>query len=256
MTYRTAQSDVREKFDINLIDELLEHSGGALYALTVPLKNGRNILTHSNLSWNWSVLYDCKYNDTEKIWESHINLWKRGQEKAGLSTRQKKVSKKMWDDLEKKWKKEKANQRARSLRVEKKMAIERATAEELRKKLAEEEKIQRDLAMKRIMEEEPPKDVRTVKTRKRRTKAEVKAAKAAESTLDAFMEKPKRKPRKKKVVKKYKTAEFQALTKPQLIHIGSKQFKTKLDSRKKKDDLVKDLMKAQREFFKPKGKKK
>ena len=65
----------REKFDTSLIDKQIKLPGGAKYAITKKLKHGRNVL-----SWgidDWSILYDARYNDTEKHWQFYLDLYKK-----------------------------------------------------------------------------------------------------------------------------------------------------------------------------------
>jgi len=174
MNKRTAQTDTREKFDRSLIDQILEHSGGALYAITVPLKNGRNILTFSTMTWDWHVLYDCRYNDTEEMWEKCVSLWKRGQEDKKLSTRVKKTTQKTWDLLDEKWKKEQTKQKRAAAREEKKILAEMEKRREEEKLLAEQraeerkkEREERELELARLeAEEEKAKKKKTRKPRK------------------------------------------------------------------------------------------
>lgn len=67
----------RKKFDTSLIEEQIKFPGkdGARYAITKKLKHGRNVL-----SWgidDWSILYDARYNDTEKHWQFYLDLYKK-----------------------------------------------------------------------------------------------------------------------------------------------------------------------------------
>lgn len=216
MVKRTAQTTIRPQFDQNLIEDVLEFHGGALYALTVPLKNGRNVMTYSTMSWDWHVLYDCKYNDTAKQWSGLETLWVRMQSEKGLSTRRKKVTQKMWDALEEKWKKEQTKQKRAAAREEKKILAEMEKRREEERLLAEQrakerekERQDRETELARLeAEEEKAKKKKTRKPRKttkakskpkskpkttttkssgRSTKWRDMKAKMEQGTLDQFM---------------------------------------------------------------------
>ena len=67
----------RQKFDTSLIDEQIKFPGkdGAKYAITKETKHGRHVL-----SWgmgDWSILYDARYNNTEKHWNFYLDLYKK-----------------------------------------------------------------------------------------------------------------------------------------------------------------------------------
>jgi len=67
----------RQKFDTSLIDEQIKFPGpsGAEYAITKETKHGRHVL-----SWgidDWSILYNARYNDTEKHWKFYLDLYKK-----------------------------------------------------------------------------------------------------------------------------------------------------------------------------------
>jgi hypothetical protein len=218
MTKRTAQTETRSQFDQGLIEEILEFNGGALYARTAPLKSGRNIMTYSTMTWDWHVLYDCKYNDTDKHWGALEVLWSRMQTEKGLSTRRKKVTQKLWDSLEEKWKKEQQKQKRAAARADKKIAAEMEKRREEEKLLAEQraeqskkEREEREAEFARLeAEEEKAKKKKTRKPRKttkskakpktkpkttkpttrsssKKTKWRDMKAKMEEDTLDQFM---------------------------------------------------------------------
>lgn len=178
-TKRTAQTDTKQKFDRSLIGEMLEFSGGALYALTVDMKNGKNLMTYSTLSFDWHILYDARYNDTQYHWEKYVGMWKRSQEEKKLSTRLRKVTQKWWDELDAKWKKEAIAQRRSAARAEKKLKIEWEKKEEERKKIIEEEnkqrekeRIAREKEIERLEKEEQNKLAEAAKKKKtRKTRA-------------------------------------------------------------------------------------
>ena len=52
------------------ITDVLVMSGGAKYGFT----KRKHLISWSTLSKDWSVLYDCRYNDTEKLYKSFQNL--------------------------------------------------------------------------------------------------------------------------------------------------------------------------------------
>lgn len=212
VTKRTAQTDVREKFDRALIQEILEFPGGALYAITVPLKNGRNLMSYSTMTSDWHILYDSRYNDTSKQWDSKVSLWKRCRKEAGLSERIPKLTQKVWDKLDEKWKKDLANSKRRAAAADKKIAAEMKKRQEEEKLLAEKlakekekERKEREKELARLeAEEEKAKKKKTRKPRKttkpkttrattkskttgRRTKWRDMKAKMEKDTLDAFM---------------------------------------------------------------------
>ena len=197
MNTRTALTENKLEYDRTQIDQILEHHKGALYAITHPMGKleVKNIMTFSTLSFEWRILYNGKYNDTDKIWESHINLWKRGQEKAGLSTRLKKTTQKTWDVLDDKWKKERTKQRRSALREEKKI-------------LAEMEKRN---AERKLEAEQKAKDLE--KDRKRREK-EIKAIEAEEEKARLAKKKKKKKKAKPKSKSKPKTKAAKPKAKP------------------------------------------
>ena len=214
---RTALDTVVTKFDRTLIQEILECPGGALYALTVPNKNGQNIMTHSTMTWDWHVLYDCRYNDTETQWEKTVSLWKRMREKEGLSTRRPKLTQNVWDRLDAQWKKELAAQKRKSKAAEKKLLEIAKQREEERQreheeylKRKEKERKAREREIKKLEAEEEakkkkkptrrkttakskakPKGKPKVTTRKpstgKKTKWRDMKAKMEQDTLDAFM---------------------------------------------------------------------
>jgi len=65
----------RQKFDTSLIDKQIKFPGGAKYAITKETKHGRHVL-----SWgmgDWSILYNARYNNTEKHWQFYLDLYKR-----------------------------------------------------------------------------------------------------------------------------------------------------------------------------------
>jgi chemotaxis protein histidine kinase CheA len=197
MNTRTAQTETKIVYDRTQIDQILEHHKGALYAITHPMgKLGiRNILTYSSLSSDWGILYNGKYNDVDKLWDSHVDLWKRGQEKAGLSTRLKKTTQKTWDVLDEKWKKERTKQRRSALREEKKIAAEMVKREAERKleaerksKELEKDRKRREKEIKAIEAEEEKARLEKEKKKKKKAKPKSKAKPKAA--------KPKAKPRK------------------------------------------------------------
>lgn len=176
-TKRTAQNSVREKFDRTLIQDILEFPGGAIYALTVPMKFGQNVMTYSTMSNDFHVLYDCKYNDTLKHWEKTVAFWKRMRDKEGMSTRIPKLTQKVWDRLDAQWKKELANQKRRAAAAAKKFEAERLIREEEEKKERQKEqrriareKKKREAELKRIEEEEEKERIAKEKAKKKRTR--------------------------------------------------------------------------------------
>lgn len=180
-TKRTAQTETRPRFDQALIEEVLEFAGGALYALTVELKNGRNIMTYSTISWDWHILYDARYNDTETHWRKTVDMWERSQKSAGLSTRRPKVTQKLWDKLDAQWKKEQAASKRRAAAYEKKMRPiwekEKAEAEKRAKEEADawrKEREDRAKELERLEQEEAKKSADAQKKKTRKTKAKSK----------------------------------------------------------------------------------
>ena len=178
---RTAQTQTRPRFDQGFIEEVLEFAGGALFALTTELKNGRNILTYSTISWDWHTLYDARYNDTETRWIRTVELWERSQKDAGLSTRRPKVTQKFWDKLETKWKTEQAAARRRAAAYEKKMKPiwekEKAEAEKRAKEEAEKwrkDREDRAKELEKLEQDEAKKSVDAEKKKTRKTKAKPK----------------------------------------------------------------------------------
>jgi chemotaxis protein histidine kinase CheA len=201
MNTRTAQTEVRQGYDRTQIDQILEHHRGALYAITHPMGKLqiRNILTYSTVSNDWNILYNGKYNDIDKLWESHLSLWKRGQEKAELSTRLKKTTQKTWDTLDEKWKKERVKQRRSALREEKKIMaeIEKRNAErkleaEQKAKDFEKDRKRREKEIKAIEAEEEKARLAKEKKKKAKSKPKSKAKPKATKPKSKTTAKPKK----------------------------------------------------------------
>ena len=76
----------RPKFDTELLDDIIVFNGGAKYARTIETKNGRNIMTWSDMSKDWMVLYDAKYNDNEYHWKRINQLKERTDAKDQTRT--------------------------------------------------------------------------------------------------------------------------------------------------------------------------
>lgn len=192
-TKQTAQTKERKKYDLSLLEEILEFPEGALYALTIANEkltskdlrskvgkksNGKHIMTWSTMTMDWHILYDARYNDTEEHWERTLTLWKRAMEKAGhKNVRRKKVSQKQLDGLLEKWKKEEAAQKRKSAREAKKFEEERKIREEQEKKerLKEErriarEKKKREEELRRMEEEEEKERLAAEKAKKKKTR--------------------------------------------------------------------------------------
>lgn len=85
----------KPKFDVDLIDEILVFSGGAKYARTIEGKNGRHILNWSDMTKDWGILYDARYNDTEHHWVKINELKRRieNENKTRTTVRRKKSRK-------------------------------------------------------------------------------------------------------------------------------------------------------------------
>ena len=83
------------KFDVDLIDEILVFSGGAKYARTIEGKNGRHVLNWSDMTKDWGILYDARYNDTEHHWVKINELKQRidNENKTRTTVRRKKSRK-------------------------------------------------------------------------------------------------------------------------------------------------------------------
>jgi hypothetical protein len=65
-----------QKFDTSLIDEQIKFPGphGAQYAITKETKHGRHLLSFG--IDDWSILYNARYNNTEKHWKFYLDLYK------------------------------------------------------------------------------------------------------------------------------------------------------------------------------------
>lgn len=67
----------RPKFDISLIEDEITMPGGAKYGITIETKHGKHVISHCDINKDWSILYNAKYNDTQKHWKSFVEMYHR-----------------------------------------------------------------------------------------------------------------------------------------------------------------------------------